>query len=64
MGRIKTQLIKRSTVKLLEAQRKSFTADFEHNKKVVQEMLNFPGKKLRNIIAGYAARLVKNEKEF
>ena len=64
MGRIKTQLIKRSTLKLLDAQRPSFTADFEHNKKIVQEMLNFPGKKLRNIIAGYVSRLVKNEKEF
>lgn len=64
MGRIKTQLIKRSTLKLFEAQRPSLTADFEHNKKVVQEMLTYSGKKLRNIIAGYAARLVKNEKEF
>ncbi len=63
MGRIKTQLIKRSTLKLLDAQRASFTDDFEHNKKIVQEMLTFSGKKLRNIIAGYAARLVKNEKE-
>jgi len=63
MGRIKTQLIKRSTRKLLEARRSSFTTDFEHNKKMTQEMLNFPGKKLRNIIAGYATRLVKNEKE-
>ncbi len=63
MGRIKTQLIKRSTMKLLKAQRPSFTADFEQNKKVVQLMLTSPGKKLRNIIAGYATRLVKNEKE-
>ena len=63
MGRIKTQLIKRSTIKLLEAHRASFTADFESNKKVVQELLGIPGKKLRNVIAGYASRLVKNEKE-
>jgi ribosomal protein S17E len=63
MGRIKTQLIKRTTMKLLNTHRKSFTKDFEDNKKVVQELLNFPGKKIRNIIAGYAARIVRNEKE-
>jgi ribosomal protein S17E len=49
MGRIKTQLIKRSTIKLLEAKRSSFTKNFD--------------KKMRNVIAGYATRLVKNEKE-
>ncbi len=63
MGRIKTQLIKRSTIKLLEAKRSSFTKNFEENKKVVQQLLTAPGKKMRNVIAGYATRLVKNEKE-
>ena len=63
MGRIKTQLIKRTTLSLLKTHRKSFNKNFNDNKKVVQELLNFPGKKLRNIIAGYATRLVKNEKE-
>ncbi len=61
MGRIKTQLIKRTTLKLLEAKRSSFTDNFEANKKVVQEILDIPSKKLRNVIAGYATRLVKNE---
>ncbi|MDP3916983.1 MAG: 30S ribosomal protein S17e [Nanoarchaeota archaeon] len=63
MGRIKTQLIKRSTVKLLEAQRERFTDNFEENKKTAQEMLTDSSKKLRNIIAGYATRLVKNDKD-
>jgi|TARA_Y100000310_G_C20509438_1_gene728076 small subunit ribosomal protein S17e len=63
MGRIKTQLIKRTTLKLLKTHRKSFNKNFKDNKQVVQELLNFPGKKLRNVIAGYATRLVKNEKE-
>ncbi len=63
MGRIKTQLIKRTTLKLLEAHRASFTKDFTKNKEVVQEKLTSPSKKLRNVIAGYATRLVKNEKE-
>jgi small subunit ribosomal protein S17e len=63
MGRIKTQLIKRTTMKLMKSYRKSFTKNFDENKKIVQELLNFPGKKIRNIIAGYATRLVRNEKE-
>ena len=63
MGRIKTQLIKRSTMKLLATHRESFTKNFDENKKIVQDMLTAPSKKLRNVIAGYATRLVKNEKE-
>ncbi len=63
MGRIKTQLIKRTTLKLLAAHKESFTKDFNENKKVVSNMLTAPTKKLRNVIAGYATRLVKNEKE-
>lgn len=50
-------------MKLLGAHRESFTKNFDENKKVVQDMLSGPSKKLRNVIAGYATRLVKNEKE-
>ena len=50
-------------MKLLAVHRESFTKNFDENKKVVQEMLTAPTKKLRNVIAGYATRLVKNEKE-
>ena len=63
MGRIKTKLIKRTTRKLLDLHKEKFSEEFEHNKKVVQELLNFPNKKLRNTIAGYATRIVRNTKE-
>ena len=63
MGRIKTQLIKRTTLRLLKSHRQSFTKNFDENKKVVQELLNYSSKKIRNIIAGYATRLVRNEKD-
>ncbi len=63
MGRIKTQLIKRTTLKLLKSHRQSFTKNFDENKKVVQELLDYSSKKIRNIIAGYATRLVRNEKD-
>jgi len=63
MGRIKTQLIKRTTNKLIDTNREKFTKDFEHNKQQVQELLNMPSKKLRNAIAGYISRIIKNTKE-
>tara|TARA_Y100000310_G_C20689201_1_gene821104 strand:- start:2602 stop:2796 length:195 start_codon:yes stop_codon:yes gene_type:complete len=62
MGRIKTQLIKRTTNKLLATNRDKFTKDFEQNKESVQQLLTHANKKMRNIIAGYATRLVRNEK--
>ncbi|MCX6711855.1 MAG: 30S ribosomal protein S17e [Candidatus Woesearchaeota archaeon] len=63
MGRIKTTLIKRTTLKLYKDHKDRFKNDFEHNKGVVDELLITSSKKLRNIIAGYATRLVKQEKK-
>jgi len=62
MGRIKTALTKRLTHELLE-KRSDFTTEFEKNKEIVDKSVELPSKKMRNIIAGYAARLVKNKKE-
>ena len=62
MGRIKTTLIKRTTKALIGKHRDKFKPDFQKNKKVVQELLDIKSKKLRNIIAGYATRLVKEKK--
>ena len=60
MGRIKTTLIKRTARKLLEETPESFTSDFEDNKKALGNVL--PGKRMKNMIAGYLARLKKNTK--
>jgi len=60
MGRIKSLLIKRTAKQLLEAKPELFTSSFEHNKKVLGDTM--PSKPLRNKIAGYLARLVKNKK--
>jgi len=60
MGRIKSLLIKRTAKQLLEAKPELFTSSFEHNKKVLDNTM--PSKPLRNKIAGYLARLVKNKK--
>lgn len=63
MGRIKTVLIKRVTHQLMGLYGDRFTDDFEKNKKIVDELIDTPSKKLRNVIAGYATKLVKKEEE-
>ena len=59
MGRIKTLLIKRIAVKLLKVHGQEFTPDFTTNKALVNKYTTVSSIKLRNSIAGYAARLVK-----
>ena len=60
MGRIKSKLIKRTSRQLLERTDESFGKTFEENKKALGNTL--PGKKTRNKIAGYIARIKKNTK--
>ena len=61
MGRIKTKLIKRNSIKLLQVNPDTFKKEFEENKKLVSERAEIHSKKLRNIIAGYITRLVKQQ---
>ena len=63
MGRIKTQLVKRTTKGLLELHPHDFAADFEQNKATVSKYAQMTSKKLRNTIAGYAARIVKKRSQ-
>ena len=63
MGRIKTQLIKRTARKLFNKYRGEAKPTFEENKSMVARLLENPNKKMRNIVAGYLARLVKQEQE-
>ena len=62
MGRIKTTLVKRTAVKIYTKNKEKFSADFDANKSLVQTILQDPNKKLRNIVAGYITRLVKQNK--
>ena len=57
MGRIKTQLIKRITLKLYNEHPDEFQTRFEENKGNVDRFIDSPSKKLRNLIAGYITRL-------
>ncbi|MDP7323506.1 MAG: 30S ribosomal protein S17e [Candidatus Woesearchaeota archaeon] len=56
MGRIKTQLLKRITNKIIRDHKDKVKDNFEDNKKVVTELADIPSKKHRNIIAGYVTR--------
>jgi len=63
VGRIKTMLIKRVTLNLVKQHRDEFKQDFESNKPLVSKFADIPSKKMRNVIAGYVTRLVKETKE-
>ena len=59
MGRIKTLLVKRIAKKLVKTYPQQFTSEFNRNKEFVEKYTSVASTKLRNLIAGYTARLVK-----
>jgi len=59
MGRIKTLLVKRVAHKLVKEHWQEFTQEFDKNKSLVEKYTTVASTKLRNLIAGYTARLVK-----
>ncbi len=59
MGRIKLIMVKRAAKQLL-AREHDFTDSFEHNKKLLGNLM--PSKPIRNKIAGYIARLIRAQK--
>ena len=61
MGRIKTLLVKRLAKRLIKEHGPEFTPEFDKNKVLVEKYTNATSTKIRNIIAGYTARLVKQK---
>lgn len=61
MGNIRTSFVKRMSKELIETHEGKFTTDFDENKKLVEEFSTVSTKHLRNKIAGYITRLVRNE---
>lgn len=61
MGNIRTSHVKRLSRELIETHQGKFTTDFDENKKLVEEFSTVSTKHLRNKIAGYVTRLVRNE---
>lgn len=62
MGRTTPTNIKRAGKELMEKY-KTFTKNFDENKKFVDAGAEVQTKKLRNRIAGYITRKIKNYKE-
>jgi len=62
VGKVRPAYIKRTARTLLEKYPDKFTADFEHNKRVVGELLKTT-KRVRNRIAGYITRLMKRREK-
>jgi small subunit ribosomal protein S17e len=61
MGRIKTQLINRTTQDIMKKHPKKVKDNFKENKKVVEEVSDISSKKIRNMVAGYMTRLKKTK---
>ncbi|MBI2653240.1 30S ribosomal protein S17e [Candidatus Woesearchaeota archaeon] len=61
MGRIKTTLVKSVARKLIKEHEQEFTSEFDKNKEIVDKYTTVASAKLRNMIAGYTARLMKQK---
>ena len=61
MGNIRTGFVKRVAKELVENNPGKFTLDFEKNKKLVEELSTVSTKHLRNKIAGYITRLMRQQ---
>jgi small subunit ribosomal protein S17e len=57
LGKVRTEQVKRIARELLDRYPSKFSTDFEKNKQFVTELTNISSTKLRNRVAGYAARL-------
>ena len=63
MGRIKPKLIKRVTLELIRDNKDQLKMDFDENKVVIDSIIDFPSKKLRNSVAGYVTRMMKRQED-
>jgi len=61
LGRIKTKKVKRKTKEVFAAHQDNISVNFEENKTLLKNKYIIPSKKLRNVVAGYCARLKKSE---
>lgn len=61
MGKRRTSSVSRIAVRLIKDYPERFTNNYAGNKKVLDELIYFPSKVLRNKVAGYIVRLKKGE---
>lgn len=58
VGKVRTELVKRIALGLVDRNPGSFTVEFEQNKQLIRETQLDVTKRLRNRIAGYITRLM------
>jgi len=63
MGRIKTKLVKRVTKQLVANHKDELSEDYKKNKEILNKYLIIKSPKIKNVIAGYTTRLIKQSKE-
>ncbi|MBR9689737.1 MAG: 30S ribosomal protein S17e [Candidatus Altiarchaeota archaeon] len=61
MGKVRPTLVKRTSRKVLASFPERFNSEFEHNKRAVSDLLIFPSKRLRNMVAGYVTTLFRQK---
>lgn len=61
MGKVRTEMVKRISLELMDRYYRSFTTEFEQNKQFLNEIGLDVSKKMRNRIAGYVTRLMRIE---
>ncbi len=61
MGKVRTEMIKRISLALIEKYEYSFKPEFEPNKQFLREIGLDVSKRLRNKIAGYITTVVKSD---
>ncbi len=52
MGRIRTQMVKRLTAELIERYGPQLKKDYAENKVILENYMDVPSKKLKNILVG------------
>lgn len=60
MGNIRPTYIKRVAIELVNRYNDKFSDDYDHNKKMVDELTDVKGTTYRNRIAGYVTTYRKN----
>ncbi|MEB3825514.1 MAG: 30S ribosomal protein S17e [Desulfurococcales archaeon] len=59
MGKVRPTVVKRTARKLLSKYGDIFTDSFEENKVIIEQLIEYKSKRVRNRIAGYITHLVK-----
>jgi small subunit ribosomal protein S17e len=62
MGRVKSVAVKTLGDDLIREHSKKLSADFEKNKKALEDIVDIKSKKVRNVLAGYITNKMKGMK--